>query len=104
MSCLRSGLATGVSGSREVRRVCQWPPRWDACRAADGLLPFHSCGTVAHRGYRLQGRATSPGVSVFSQVGSDCTTIHYNFMCNSSCMGGMNRRPILTIITLEDSK
>lgn len=37
------------------------------------------------------------------QVSTEFTTVLYNFMCNSSCVGGMNRCPILIILETRDS-
>lgn len=35
--------------------------------------------------------------------GSDSTKLSYRFMCKTSCLSGMERRPIVVIFTLEDN-
>lgn len=34
--------------------------------------------------------------------GFDSTRLSYRFVCKTSCLGGMERRPIIVIFTLED--
>ncbi|XP_010569471.1 PREDICTED: cellular tumor antigen p53 [Haliaeetus leucocephalus] len=85
--------------SEHVAEVVRRCPHHERCGGpGDGEDPPLGMGAGGVWGSLLRRNDMSPFPS---QVGSDCTTVLYNFMCNSSCMGGMNRRPILAILTLE---
>ncbi|KAI5741806.1 hypothetical protein M8J76_017210 [Diaphorina citri] len=61
--------------------------------------------TSAHCQYPMDersGRHTCVTPLSPPQPGADTVTLMYSFVCKTSCLGGMDRRPILLLLTLEN--
>uniref|UniRef100_S4RR03 Cellular tumor antigen p53 n=1 Tax=Petromyzon marinus TaxID=7757 RepID=S4RR03_PETMA len=65
------------------------------------LIRVEGNRNVRYEEHPVTGRQSVVMLFEVPQVGTDLTKVMFCFMCNTSCLGSMNRRPIYTILTME---